>query len=123
MDYVWLILAIATQAGCNLSFKAGTLRVGQSPQKLSGLPGFVRRTFSNPFVIFGVVLNIMFVPAYAFAISAFALSYVYALVAAIPLVLIALFSLVLFREKISRMTWLGIAAICVGVVLLGIAVG
>jgi len=123
MDYVWVILAIATQSACNPFFKAGMLRVGQSPQNLSKLPRFLLRTFSNPFVISGVVLNILFVLVYTLAVASFPLSYVYPLIVAMPMVAVVIFSLILFREKVSRISWLGIATICIGVVLLGIAMG
>jgi len=123
MDYIWVILAIATQSACNPFFKAGVLRVGQSPQNLSKLPNFLLRAFSNPFVISGVVLNLMYAVAYTLAVAVFPLSYVFPLVVAMPRVMVVIFSLILFKEKVSRMSWLGIATICVGVLLLGIAMG
>jgi len=123
MDYVWLIVALASGTASNLFWKAGMLRVGQSPQKLSKLPRFLLRAFSNPFVILGVVLTIIFMVTYAFAVSMFPLSYLYPLGTAIPIVLTIVFCLLLFKEKVSGMSWLGIATICVGVLLLGIAMG
>ncbi len=121
MDYVWLILAIATLSASNLCFKAGMLRVGKSPEKLSKLPRFFLRAFSNRFVISAIVLTIVSIVANASAISVFPLSYVYPLTQAMPLVLTVVLCLPLFKEKVSRMSWLGIVTICVGVVLLGIA--
>jgi multidrug transporter EmrE-like cation transporter len=81
------------------------------------------RAFSNPIVICGIVFTIIFMVTYSFAVSMFPLSYLYPLGNAIPLVLTVVFCLLLFKEKVSRTSWLGIATICVGVVLLGIAMG
>ena len=118
MDYVWLILAIALIPASQVFFKAGILRVGQSPQQLGKLPRFLLKAVFNRFVICGIVLQLLSVIAMGSAISIFALSYFFPLSQAIPIVLVAVFSLVLFREKISRMSWLGIVIICVGVALL-----
>jgi multidrug transporter EmrE-like cation transporter len=123
MDYAWLIIALASGSASNLFSKAGMLRVGKSPQNLGKLPRFLLRAFSNPLVICGVVLAIVFAVTYSFAMSVFPLSYLYPLSSAMPIVLVVVFSLLLFKEKVSRRSWVGIVTICVGVVLLGIAMG
>ena len=117
MNYVWLILAVATVPAGSLFFKAGTLRVGQSPQNLSRMLRFLLRAFSNPFVVSGVVFTILSIVSYAFAASIFPLAYVFSLVNAVPVVLTVVISLLLFKDKVSRLNWLGIATVCVGVVL------
>jgi len=123
MDYVWLILAVASGSAASLVQKAGMLRVGKSPQNPGKLPRFLLRAFSNPLVICGVVLGIVFAVTYSFAMSVFAMSFLYPVTSAVPIVLVVVLSLLLFKEKVSRRSWLGIMTICLGVVLLGIAMG
>jgi multidrug transporter EmrE-like cation transporter len=123
MDYLWLVIAVASGSAANLFLKAGLLRVGESPQNLGKLPRFLLRAFSNPLVISAVILTIVFAVTYSFAMSAFPLSYLYTLNSALPIVVVVVFSLLLFKEKVSRTSWVGIATTCLGVVLLGIAMG
>jgi multidrug transporter EmrE-like cation transporter len=121
MDYVWLILAIALIPANQAFYKAGMLRVGKSPQNFSRLPRFLLRAVSNRFVISGIVLFLLSVVASMFAVSIFPLGYVFALTNATPIVLVAVFSLLFFKEKVTRTGWLGIATICVGIALVQIA--
>lgn len=121
MDYVWLLLAITSTPAVQLLFKAGMLRVGKSPPQLGKLPSFALKIISNPLVIFALVLFIVQAVSMAFTLSAFQLSYFYPLYKSVTLMSVVVFSLLLFKEKVSRTGWLGIVTIWVGVVLLGIA--
>ena len=121
MDYVWLILAMTSTAAVQVFLKAGVLRVGKSPQNLRKLPRFALRIVSNPLVISAIILFIVQLVTMSFALSKFQLSYFYPLYKSVTLVSVVVFSLLLFKEKVSRMGWLGIVTIWVGVVILGIA--
>jgi len=123
MGYVWLIAALASSTAGELFFKAGMLRVGKSPQNLRKLPRFWLRTYTNPLVILSIVITIIWIVTSAIATSILPLSYMVALGTSIPLMLITVFCLPLFKEKVSRLSWLGIVMICVGTVPLGIAMG
>jgi len=120
MDYVWLIITIVCAAACPLLFKAGMLRVGQSPQNLGKLPRFLLKAISNPYIICGIVFFVVMALTLNAAISVLPLSFVNPLTTAIPLVLIMVFSSLWFKEKVNRMSWLGIATICVGVTIFGV---
>lgn len=119
MDYMWLIVCIAAAPFVQVSFKAGMLRVGQSPQKFRKLPRFLLRVVFNPYVICSIILANVTSISFTLAVAKSQLSFVYPLFVAIPLVLVMVFSSLLFKEKVSRRGWLGIAAICVGVVIFG----
>lgn len=119
MDYIWLIIAIAAVPATALFFKAGMLRVGQSPQNLRKLPRFLLNTVSNPFVIFAIISLIVGSTSFTFAISESQLSFVNTLYLAVPIVLIPILSLLFFKEKVSGLSWLGIVTICVGVTIFG----
>ena len=123
MDYMWLIIAIAAAPVGQVFFKVGMLKVGESPQNFRKLPRFLLRVVSNPHVICAIILTVVMSVSFTLAVSKSQLSFVYPLVAAIPLVLVVIFSSLLFKEKVTGLSWLGIATICVGVVLLGIAMG
>jgi len=120
MDYMWLIVCIAAAPVGQVFFKAGMLRVGESPQSFRKLPRFLLRVVSNPLVIGAIILTVVMSVSFTLAVSKSELSFIYPLVVAIPLVLVMVFSSFLFKEKVSRLGWLGIAAICVGVTIFGI---
>ncbi len=95
------------------------LRVGQSPKDLRKLPRFLLKTASNPFVILAVVSLIVGSTCFTFAISESELSFINTLYLAVPIALTPILTSLLFKEKVSRRSWLGIAAICVGATIFG----
>lgn len=120
MGYIWLTVSVAALVVAMLLWKAGMLRVGQPPDKLRKLPRFLLKCISNPIVLSAVIIFIVVGVTGSFALSMLPLSYMLPLATAIPIVLIPIFSLYLFKEKVSRMNWLGIAIICVGVIVFGV---
>jgi uncharacterized membrane protein len=116
MVYLLVFLAICAMTTAHLLLKQGMLSVGPFPQDISQLGSFLLRTCTNPYVIGSAILTIVTAVSWIFAISRAQLSYLYPFMA-LSFVLVAIFSLVLFKEDITALRWFGISIICIGVFL------
>ena len=99
-----------------LFLKKGLLVVGQFPQNFSELLPFFIKAYSNTYIISTVFLTLLTALAWILAVSRVQLSFVYPFMA-LSYVLVALFSLLIFKESVTALRWLGILIICLGVFL------
>lgn len=111
---LWSICLSATQA--ILLVKKGLLAVGQIPQNFGELIPFFWKTFTNAYVISAVLLTIVAALTWILAVSRAQLSFIYPFMA-LTYLLVALFSLLIFKENLTILRWLGIIVICLGVFL------
>jgi drug/metabolite transporter (DMT)-like permease len=116
MAYLLILIPVATVAASHLLLKKGLLIIGQFPQSFSELIPFFLKTFTNIYVISAVVLTIPTALVWILAISRTQLSFAYPFLA-LSYVLVALFSLLIFKEDVTILRWLGILVICAGVFL------
>lgn len=116
MIYVLVFISVAAMTAAQLLLKKGLIAVGQFPQNFSQLLPFFSKVYSNPYVISAVFLAILTALAWVLAVSRAQLSFVYPFMA-LSYVLVALFSLLLFKEDVTALRWAGIAVICAGVFL------
>jgi len=116
MVYLLVSIAVAAMTAAQLLLKKGLLVVGESPARLGDLLPFFVKAYSNIYVISAVLVTIMGGMAWILAVSKAELSFVYPFMA-LSYVLVALFSLFLFKEDVTALRWLGIIVICVGVFL------
>jgi len=99
-----------------LFLKKGLLLVGQAPHNFSELVHFFLRAYTNVYIISAVFLTIVTALAWLLAVSRAELSQIYPFMA-LSYVLVALFSLLIFKEDVTALRWLGIIVICSGVFL------
>lgn len=116
MVYLYVSISIAAMTAAQLLVKKGILSIGQLPQNFSELIPFFPRAFTNGYVISAISLVILTALAWILALSRAELSYIYPFMA-LSYILIALFSLIIFKENVTTLRWLGIVAICIGVFL------
>ena len=116
MVYLLVILAICSMTAAHLLLKQGMLSVGQFPLNINQLGSFLWRACTNPYVIGSIILVIITAISWILAISRAQLSYLYPFMA-LSFVLVAIFSMVLFKEDLTALRWLGIIIICIGVFL------
>lgn len=117
----WILLAVIVIANAlgNVLLGRGMRQVGDiasySPVEIvaSGLGAM-----TNPWVLSGVALLLVFFVAHAVVLNWADLSYVL-LVTSIGYVLVALLSWLALGERISTLRWIGTAAITAGVALAG----
>lgn len=116
MIYVMIAVAVIALSAAHLLIKKGMLAVGQFPQEINQIIPFFLKTFTNPYIITAIILAVVTMIAWIIALSKAQLSYLYPFMA-LTYVLVTVFSMLLFKEDVTLLRWLGIAAICIGVFL------
>jgi uncharacterized membrane protein len=116
MVYVLVLISVAGMTAAQLLVKKGVESVGGFPQRAGELSHFFLSAFTNAYVITAVIFTIITAMAWLLAVSKAELSHVYPFMA-LSYVLVAVFSLAIFKEEVTLLRWLGIAVICVGVLL------
>lgn len=116
MLYILVFISVAAMTAAQLLLKKGLLLVGEFPAHLGNLLPFFLKAFTNIYVISAVLLTIVTALTWILAVSKAQLSSVYPFMA-LSYVLVALFSLLLFKEDVGVLRWLGIIVICAGVFL------
>jgi len=116
MVYLLVFASLAGMTASHLLLKKGMLSLGQSPQNWSELIPFFARAYTNAYVITAVLVTLVAGLAWILAVSKAQLSFVYPFMG-LSFVLVALFSLILFKEDVTAIRWVGIIVICLGVFL------
>ncbi len=117
MDYkIWLFIGILMGVFAQLIMKRGMKKHGQVKLSLKTLHKEILKIYFNVFVFSGVVLYLLSFFIWIFVLSKIDLSYAYPLVS-VNFVLVAFFSKLFFKEKVSKKRWISIFVILVGVVL------
>ena len=116
MIYVLVLTTVAAMSAAQLMVKKGVLLIGQFPQHLGEVPNFFLKACANPYVIAAACLTIITAVTWLLAVSKAELSRIYPFMA-LSYVLVALGSLLIFKEDVSALRWSGILVICVGVFL------
>ena len=116
MVYLLVFISVAAMTAAQLLLKKGLLFIGQYPQSLSELGPFFSKAYTNGYVISATFLTIITALAWILALSKAELSHIYPFMA-LSYVLVALFSLLIFKEDVTALRWVGIVVICLGVFL------
>jgi drug/metabolite transporter (DMT)-like permease len=115
---LWLIcLSIATGVAGQTAIKFGITQAGAGGSASSGLLAVVTLIFRSPFVFLGLLLYALGALAWIAVLGRLDLSLAYPFVA-LNFVLIPLASHLLLGESIPGMRWIGIACICLGVLII-----
>jgi uncharacterized membrane protein len=109
----WTVIAVSS---AHLLLRKGLVAIGHLPSSLGDLVPYFIKVFTNAYCISAVVLVLLAVPAWTLAIARAQLSFVYPF-AALSYILVALFSMLLFKEDVGILRWMGIIVICAGVFL------
>jgi multidrug transporter EmrE-like cation transporter len=115
MNYVILAISILLAVTGQLLMKRGMMLFGAFPA--SQLLYKIIPMFLNPYVFFGFACFGLSSLFWLIVLSRLPLSFVYPMVSA-AYVLVALFSMLFFKENVSLVRWAGIATIILGVFLI-----
>ncbi len=116
MVYLLIFTAVIAMTVAQLLLKKGLLTIGEFPAHFNELIPFFLKAYTNVYVIFAVLLTLATGMVWVLAVSKAQLSFLYPFMA-LSYVLVALFSLLLFKEDVGVLRWLGIVVICAGVFL------
>lgn len=121
MNFYLILFCISLSIGVTgqLFLKKGMLNIGEIILFSEGIPKFFKnmfKIFTNKVIIVGVLLFGCSSLLWLVILSGLELSYIYPMVS-ISYALIALSSRVFFKESVTKMRWLSIAVIIMGVIL------
>jgi drug/metabolite transporter (DMT)-like permease len=112
------LLVMFGSAG-NLFFSAGMKRIGPMPGwSRAALHSIFVQVFTSPWIWLGIVSMLLYFVALMLVLSWADFSYVLPATASMYIV-IPLLGHLLLGESVSARRWLGVAVICLGVVLVG----
>ncbi len=109
----WTVVAVSS---AHLLLRKGLVSIGHLPSTSADFIPYFLSVFTNVYCISAILLILLAVPAWILAIARAQLSFVYPF-AALSYIIVALFSMLLFKEDVGILRWLGIIVICVGVFL------
>jgi len=113
MLFVAILLGVVAQ----IALKAGMRSKGKVNISLRSFYKDIIQIYLNKFVFFGITMYALSFLLWVYALSKIDLSYAYPLVS-VNFVLVTLLSRLVFKEKVSKLRWLSIAVIMIGVVLI-----
>ena len=116
MVYLLIFLVVAAMAAVQLLVKKALLTVGPFPDNLSQVIPFFLKVYTNFYMILGIVITVLAALVWVLVVSKMQISYLYPFVA-LSYVLVALFSMIFFKEDVNALRWVGIVVICAGVFL------
>ena len=116
MVYLLVFLVVAIMSAAQLLLKKGLLMIGPFPENLNGFIPFFMKVCTNIYAVLAVLITIPAALVWILVLSRTQISYLYPFMA-LSYVIIALGSLLLFKEDISALRWGGIVVICAGVFL------
>jgi uncharacterized membrane protein len=114
-----MILAMVVCANVgDLMLKRGMTQIGAVPVSLSGMERAFLLTITNPTIWLGILFLTGFMLSYMTVLSWADYSYVMP-AGAFGYALLTLLAVVFLHETVSARRWVGVALICVGVLLVG----
>lgn len=121
MNFYLILFCISLSIGVTgqLLLRKGMLHVGEINLISEGVAQFFKnmfKTFTNKTILIGVFLFGFSSLLWLVILSGLELSYIYPMVST-SYVLIALSSKIFFKESVTKMRWLSIAVIIMGVIL------
>jgi len=115
MNYLIMVISIVLAVAGQLLMKKGMMAFGSFPVNQMLVKVFPM--FLNPWVFFGFACFGLSSIFWLVVLSRMQLSFVYPMVS-VAYVLVALFSLIFFKESVSLLRWTGIFVIILGVALI-----
>jgi drug/metabolite transporter (DMT)-like permease len=114
--YILIGLTILFTVGGQLLVKGGMTKVGAMPQQSKAIFSYVWKALTNWMVFLGLVFAVVAAICWMGAVSNTNISFAYPFMA-LAIVLVLAFSPVLFKESIKWTQWVGVAIVCIGLIV------
>lgn len=114
--YILIAATICFTVAGNLLVKAGMLDVGTLPNQAALIPDFFYHSLTNLKVVTGLGMAFLAAMAWIGAVSKSDISFAYPFMS-LTVVLVLLFSGLLFGEDVPINRWLGVIIVCLGLVV------
>jgi drug/metabolite transporter (DMT)-like permease len=116
MSYLLIAATIGLTVAGQLLVKAGMIEVGSFPGQLDQAWSFMFNTLTNVKVLLGLTSAVLAALCWTAAVSVSDISFAYPFIALAIVLVLALSGLV-FRESVPIARWMGVAIVCVGLVV------
>jgi drug/metabolite transporter (DMT)-like permease len=114
--YMLIGLTILFTVCGQLLVKAGMIKVGPFAGELKTLPIYVFKALTNVKVFAGLLLAVFAALTWMGAISKLKISFAYPFMS-LAIVLVLALSGIVFRERVPVSRWIGVAIVCVGLIV------
>lgn len=114
--YILIGLTIAFTVCGQLLVKAGMIKIGSFAGELKTLPSYIFKALINLKVLAGLLLAVLAALTWMGAISRLKISVAYPFMS-LAIVLVLALSGVIFGEKVPLSRWIGVAIVCVGLII------
>lgn len=114
--YTYIAITVLLTVLGQLSVKWAMLQIGVGPNNITLLPQFILKTFTNLWFIVGMASAVLAAVSWSLALSRSNLSFAYPFMAS-AIVLVLIFSSLLFGEQIPVSRWLGVLVVGIGIFL------
>lgn len=119
MEYLMIVVVTCLTLGSQLLLKKAILDI--NPLMQSSKIDFFVAAIASPYVLSAIAMQGFGFFLWIFVLSRMKLGTAYAISGAFFYILIAIFSLYLYGEKLSILQWAGLLLITAGVVLMGLS--
>lgn len=116
MSYLMIAATIVFTVAGQLLVKGGMTEVGSLPSRLDEAAGFMFHTLTNLKVVLGLTSAVVAAVCWTAAVSVSDISFAYPFMALAIVLVLALSGLV-FKETVPLARWLGVAIVCVGLIV------
>ncbi len=110
---VYIGLCIVLTVMGQMLIKQGMLNLSSSKSLSAGLVGYMLRTFTNGWVIIGLLCAVIAAISWTLALARCDLSFAYPFMG-LAIVLVLALSGVVFQEHSSPLRWIGVLIVCLG---------
>ncbi|ABU60005.1 EamA family transporter [Roseiflexus castenholzii] len=116
LTLILILIPTITGVAGQLLLKVGMAQLGALEISIAALPSLMMRIVTSPYILIGLTIYFGGVFFWLLALNRADLSYVYPF-ASLSYVLITLASWLLLHEAVPPLRWIGLAVICIGVIL------
>lgn len=117
LRFILIFIPIIIAAAGQIALKLGMNKIGMVDFAKIRLFTFFLKTFTTPLVLFGLFLYGLSTMLWLVVLSREKLSFVYPMVA-FSYVLTVILSMVILREEVPWLRWVGLGVICLGIFLI-----
>ncbi len=118
MPYLLIFITLIGNVLGLLLVKRTVLDAGQAPREAGDIGPFLIKILINPVTWLAFLAVFIGVLAFWLALTKMELSRIYPVIGGLSYILVALFSVIIFKENVTLWGWLGVILISAGVILL-----
>jgi multidrug transporter EmrE-like cation transporter len=118
LPYLLIFITLIGNVIGLLLVKKTVIDAGQAPRETGDIITFLIKVLVNPITWLAFLAVFIGLLAFWLALTKMELSRIYPIIGGLSYILVAIFSVLLFKENITMWGWLGVVLVSAGVILL-----